>query len=113
MLQPLLLDTLLAALALALISVFVVYKVYQFRSLTSHGRQISAIVTSIKHETGKTAWGISRDAYYLSAKWTNPRTGRTYTFWTWIMNCAPSYTIGSLVPVLIDPENPNRFVVDL
>jgi hypothetical protein len=113
MINPILLDTLLVAGALALIIAFVVYQVYQFRWLASHGRQISAMVTSIRHETGKTAWGISRDNYYLTAKWTNPRTGRTYTFWTWIMNSTPSYTKGSLVPVLIDPKNPNRFALNL
>jgi len=113
MINPILLDTLLVVGTLALISAFVVYKVYQFRWLESHGRQISAMVTSIRHETGKTACGISRDNYYLTAKWTNPRTGRTYTFWTWIMNSTPSYTKGSLVPVLIDPKNPNRFALNL
>ena len=113
MIQPLQLDTLLVVGALVLISAFVVYRVYQFRWLASHGRQISAMVTSIRHETGKTAWGISSDNYYLTATWTNPRTGRTYTFWTWIMNSTPSYTKGSLVPVLIDPKNPNRFALNL
>ena len=113
MIHPLLLDTLLALGTLALISAFVVYQVYQFSWLNSHGRQISAMVTSIRHETGKTSWGISRDNYYLTATWTNPRTGRTYTFWTWIMNSNPVYTKGSLVPVLIDPKNPKRFALNL
>ena len=113
MIHPLLLDILLVVGTLALIIAFAVYKVYQFRWLASHGRQISAVVTSIERETGKTAWDISRDNYYLTAKWTNPRTGRTYTFWTWIMNSTPSYTKGSLVPVLIDPKNPNRFALNL
>src|SRR5436190_6948546 len=113
MIHPLLFDILLVVGAMVLINAFVVYQVYQFRWLTSHGRQISAMVTSIQHETGKTAWGISRDIYYLTAKWTNPRTGRTYTFWTWIMNSTPNYTKGSLVPVLIDPKNPKRFALNL
>ena len=113
MIHPLLLDTLLALGTLALTSAFVVYQVYQFSWLNSHGRQISAMVTSIRHETGKTSWGISRDNYYLTATWTNPRTGRTYTFWTWIMNSNPAYTNGSLVPVLIDPKNPKRFALNL
>jgi hypothetical protein len=113
MINPLLLDTLLALGTLALISAFVIYQIYQFRWLPSHGRQVSAVVTCIRHETGKTAWGISRDNYYLTAKWTNPRTGRTYTFWTWIMNSTPTYTEGSLVTVLIDPKNPNRFALNL
>jgi len=58
MINPILLDTLLVVGTLALISAFVVYKVYQFRWLESHGRQISAMVTSIRHETGKTAWAF-------------------------------------------------------
>ena len=89
MIHPLLLDTLLGLATLALISAFVVYQIYQFRWFTSHGKQISAMVTSIRHETCKTAWGSSRDNYYLTATWTNPRTGRTYTFWTWIMYSNP------------------------
>ena len=51
MLQPLLLDTVLVLGTLALISGFVVSQV---KWLTSHGRQISAMVTFIQHETGKT-----------------------------------------------------------
>ena len=78
MIHPFVLDTLLVMGALALISTFVVYQVSQFRWLTSHGRQINAVVTSIRHETGKANWGISRDHYYLTATWTHPRTGRTY-----------------------------------
>src|ERR1700693_6555044 len=113
MIPPLLLDTLLALSTLALISAFVVYQVYQFRRLTSHGRQISALVTSIRHETGKTAWGLSRDTYYLTARWTNPSTGRTYTFWTWIMNSNPAYTKGSPGPGLFDHKNQKRFALNL
>jgi len=113
MMQPLLLNTLIVLSVLTLIGAFMMYQIHQFRWLTSHGRQISAVVTSIRHETGKSVWGISRDDYYLTAKWTNPRTGRTYTFWTWVMNSTPPYTKGSLIPVLIDPKNPNRFALNL
>src|SRR5712692_3895137 len=113
MMQALLLDTLLALGTMALMISLVVYQIYQIRWLPYHGRQIIAKVTSIRHETGKSAWGFSRDNYYLTATWTNPRTGRTYSFWTWIMNSKPTYTKGSLVPVLIDPKNPKRFALNL
>jgi hypothetical protein len=113
MIHPLLLDAFLVLITLVLIWAFVVFQVYKFRWLTFHGRQISAMVTSIRHETGKTGWGISRDLYYLTATWTNPRTGRTYSFWTWIMHPKTMYTKGSLVPVLIDPKNPKHSVLDL
>jgi hypothetical protein len=113
MMQPLVLDMLLASGILALMILLVVYQIYKIRWLTDHGRQVIAMVTSIRHETGKSAWGISRDNYYVTATWTNPRTGRTYTFWTWVMNARPVYTKGSLVPVLIDPHNPKRYALNL
>lgn len=98
---------------MALMITFVAYQIYKIRWLRYHGRQIIAMVTSIRHETGKTAKGFTRDNYYVTATWTNPRTGRTHTFWAWSMNSRPAYTKGSLVPVLIDPKNPKRFVLDL
>jgi hypothetical protein len=104
---------LFASATIALVITFVVYQMYKTRWLRSHGKQIIAMVTSIRHETGKTAWGFSRDNYYVTATWTNPRTGRTHSFWTWVMNSRPAYTQGSLVPVLIDPNNPKHFALDL
>ena|SRR5437764_664292 len=113
MMQPLLLDTLLVTGTMALMMALVAYQIYKIRWLPNHGKQITAMVTSIRHETGKTAWGFTRDNYYVTATWTHPRTGRTYTFWTWIMNARPVYTKGSLVPVLIDPHNPKRYALNL
>jgi hypothetical protein len=107
MMQALLLDMLLALGTMALLISLVVYQIYQIRWLPSHGRQIIAMVTSIRHETGKTKLGFSRNNSYLMATWTHPRTGRTYTFWTWIMNSSPVYAKGDLVPVWIDPNDPN------
>ena len=104
---------LLASGTIALMITFVAYQMNKTRWLRSHGRQIVAMVTSIRQETGKTAWGLSRDNYYITATWTNPRTGRTHTFWTWVMNSHPAYRQGSLVPVVIDPNNPKRYALDL
>ena len=100
---------LLTAGTLALIIAFVSYQIQKIEWLKEHGRRIVATVTSIRHETGKTPAGIPRDNYYITAKWTNPRTGRTYTFWTWIMNYCPNYVQGSLVSLLIDPNDPRRY----
>ena len=104
---------LLASGTIVLMIACIAYQIYKTRWLRSHGRQIIAVVTSIRQETGKTAWGFSRDNYSVTATWTNPRTGRTHTFWTWVMNSHPVYTKGSLVPVLIDPNNPKRYALDL
>jgi hypothetical protein len=104
---------LLASGMVALITSLVVYQIYKARWLACHGRQIIAMVTSIRREGGRSVWGYSRDNYYVTAAWTNPRTGRRYTFWTWIMGSSPAYTLGSLIPVLIDPRNPGRYCLDL
>jgi hypothetical protein len=104
---------LLATGTMALMISFVLYQIYQLRWLQAHGKQIIALVTSIRHETGKTAWGIARENYHVTAKWTNPRTGRTHTFWTWIIDSRPGFAQGSLVPVLIDPNHPERYRLDL
>jgi hypothetical protein len=103
----------LALGTIALMIAFVAYQIYKIRWLRYRGSQITAKVTSIRQETGKTAWGFSRDTYSVTTTWTNPRTGRTHTFWTWVMNSRPVYTKGSLVPVLIDPNHPERYALDL
>ena len=110
--QPLLLGTLFVLGMVALMISFVLYQVFRINWLKHHGRQIVAVVTSIRPETGKTGWGFARDNYYVTAQWTNPRTGRTYTFWTWVMNARPSFAKGSLIPVLIDPRHPARYALN-
>jgi hypothetical protein len=104
---------LLAFVTVNLMVSLVVYQAYKLKRLRSHGKQVVALVISIRHETGKTASGFARDNSYVTATWTDPRTGQTYTFWTWIMNSRLLFTRGSLVPVLIDPKNPKRYTLDL
>jgi hypothetical protein len=104
---------LLFAGVLVLPVAFITYQIQKIGWLRRHGKRVVAMVTSIRHETGKTPAGFPRDNYYVTATWTNPWTGRTYTFWTWIMNQRPDYTKGSLVPVLVDPNHPERYIMDL
>ncbi len=111
--QNVLLDIFFVVGTIAVIIAFVVYQIQQIKWLKHHGKRIVAMVTSIRQEMGRSRAGYPRDNYYVTAKWTNPRTGRTHTFWTWVMNSTPDYTNGSLVPVVIDPNNPNRYTMDL
>ena len=107
------LQLLLASATTVLVITCIAYQIHKVRWLRSHGRQIVAVVTSIRQETGKTAWGFARDNYAVTATWTSPRTGRMYTFWTWVIHARPAYTPGSLVPVVIDPDNPKRYALEL
>lgn len=105
-------DILLAAGTLVLIVAFITYQVQKIERVKQHGRRIIATITSIRHETGK-SFGLTRDNYYVTAKWTNPRTGRSYTFWTWIIDSCLTYRQGDLVPILIDPNHPERYAMVL
>lgn len=110
--QNLFLDLLLVGCILILIVAFVFYQIQKLVWLKRHGKRIVATVTSIRPEKGKTQFGSPRENYYVTARWTSPRTGRTYTFWTWIMGTRPAYTQGSLVSILVDPSNPKRYLMD-
>ncbi len=111
--QPIFLNILLTMVTLVLAIAFVTYQIQRIGWLKHHGKHIVATVTSIRHEMGKTPAGYSSDNYYVTAKWTNPRTGRTYNFWTWVINRCPEYVQGSLVPVLIDPNDPQKYTVEI
>ena len=63
---------------LVLIMVFIACQKIIIEWLKRHGRPIVAMVTSIRHATGKTLAGYSRDNYDVTARWTHPRTRRTY-----------------------------------
>ncbi len=110
--QMIFLDIFLLIGVLVLVIAFITYQVRRIGWMRQHGRYVTALVTSIRHEVGKTHAGFSRDNYYLTATWTNPRTGKTYTFWTWIIGHAPDYVQGSLVPVLIDPNDPKHYLME-
>src|SRR5260370_16958747 len=93
-------DMLLVAGTLLLALMFIGYQIQQIQRLKRYGKPISAMVTSIRHETGKTQAGFQRDNYYVSATWTHPRTGRTYTFWPWPITPPPNSSPGTLSPLL-------------
>lgn len=110
--QITLLNIFLVISVLVLVIGFITYHIQRISWLHQYGRRVVAMVTSIRHETGKTDAGFSRDNYYVTATWTNSRTGKTYTFWTWMLNHAPDFGQGDLVPVLIDPNNPEHYAME-
>ena len=107
------LDMLLVLGIVVLAIAFIAYQVREIGWLRQHGKLVTAAVTAVRHETGTTSTGFVRDNYYVTATWTSPQTGKTYTFWTWIINSCPGYMKGSLVPVRIDPGNPRRYTIEV
>jgi len=106
-------DILLVVCTLALMMAFVLYQIRTLGWLKRHGRRIIGMVTSIRREAKKTLDGSLRENYYVTARWTDPRTGRTYSFWTWIIDSCPDFRQGSLVSILVDPSNPKRYLMEL
>jgi hypothetical protein len=107
-----LLDMMLVITTLALLIGFVLYQIHHIDWLKHHGRRIAALVTSIRHETGKTYAGFSHENYYVTATWADPRTGKTYTFWTWFIDTCPVIGTGNLIPILINPRHPEQYVME-
>lgn len=70
--STLLLDALLAACTVVLIILWVLYQCYTFSWLGKHGKPVTALVTQV----GSAKVGHT----FVTAKWTDLRTGRAYTF---------------------------------
>jgi len=98
----LLIDALLAACTVMLIIVWILYQCYTFTWLRQHGRPVTALVT----QAGSAKGGHT----FVTAKWTDPRSGRTYVF-EGLSGHLPLRE-GAFVTVRIDPHHPQRYLRD-
>jgi hypothetical protein len=109
----LLIHLLLLAALLALVIAVISYVGWEFNQLHHHGRRIIATITDISYGIGNSASQFSQDHPYVTAKWTDPDTGRSYTFWQLAGENKPFYKVGSLVPILIDPKHPKYYEMQI
>ena len=100
----LLIDLLLVAVLLTLFIAVFSYVGWEFNRIRYHGRRIIATITDISYGIGKSASQFSQDHPYVTARWTDPVTGRSYTFWQLAAENKPFYKIGSLCLSLIHPK---------
>lgn len=107
------LDGLLSLGTVAIFVSFIFAQAHRIKWLHEHGQRIIALVTRVHHETNQNRLGFACDNYYLTAKWTDPRSGKTTLFDTWTKDRPPVYKVGDLVPVLIDPCHPGRYEVEI
>ena len=108
-----LIDLVLVAGLLALLIVVLSYMGWEFNQLRHHGKRIIATITDISYGIGNSASQFSQDHPYVTARWTDPVTGHTYTFWQLAAENKPFYKIGSLVPILIDPKHPTYYEMQI
>ena len=109
----LLIDLLLVAGLLALFIAVFSYMEWEFNRLHHHGRRIIATITDISYGLGHSPSRFSQDHPYVTARWTDPGTGCSYTFWQLAAENKPFFKIGSLVPILIDPKHPTYYEMQI
>ncbi|MBK5971170.1 MULTISPECIES: DUF3592 domain-containing protein [Thiorhodovibrio] len=76
------------------------------------GKPVQTTVTDVHQDSRFSARG--RHAYRITTQWQNPRTGKVHVFTSEPVWFDPTdYLNRSHVTVLIDPERPNRYAMDL
>jgi hypothetical protein len=74
--------------------------------LYQHGEIVSATVTRIRRKTGEEGGRY----YVVTAQWTDPRTGSTYTFRK-RKNRRPEYSEGSHIQVVVNQNKPGDYAI--
>ena len=98
----LLIDILLAACTVMLNILWILYQCHTFTWLGQHGKSVTTLVTQVD--------SAKSEHTFVTAKWTDPRTGRAYVFEG--LNTASPLREGALVTVLIDPRHTQRYLRD-
>ena len=91
----------------------ILFMVRKARWIETRGERIVAKVTSVQHDKKRTSTGAMHHFYTVTAVWTSPQTGQTYTFWKYFYDEDSDKAIGTLVPVIIDPRNPKRYEIQV
>ena len=91
----------------------IIYMAHKARWIETRGERVVAKVTSIQHDKKKASTGAIHHFYTVTAVWTSPQTGHTYTFWKYFFDEDPDKSISTLVPVIIDPRNPKRYEIQV
>jgi len=98
------LDLTLTGALLLLIASFVRFHISHHRWLKAHGTDIGALITYVRRDN------IAHQTCQLTANWTDPRTGRRWTFRGFRLDLG--YQPGQLIGVRLDPRRPSRYLMD-
>jgi hypothetical protein len=99
-------EIILILACLTAISLLVDYRRRDSMWLRRHGQRIEAEVTGIE-----VCYTTRGRRYCVVAKWRDPQTNQEYIFRSIAVLLCPQLSIGTVIEVLIDPENPNRYYV--
>ena len=91
----------------------IIFLVRKARWIEQRGEHIVAQVTTVQHDRKRASTGAIHHFYTITATWTSPLTGQTYTFWKYFFDEDPDRAFSELVPVIIDPRNPRRYEIQV
>ena len=97
------LDLTLTTTLLLFIGGYIGFYVMTNKWLKVHGTDVSALITQVRKDN------IEHQACQLIASWTDPRTGRKWTFKGFRLDLG--YQTGQLVGIRLDPKNPSRYIM--
>ena len=92
------LDGLLIVIALLTIGHSVWSQVSNSRWLSLYGTSISALITQVTRAQ-------ARQTCFVTALWTDPRTGRRWMFRGWLLD--RNHQVGQLITIRLDPTSPS------
>ena len=105
---------------LAFLVVGTVLRWTQVSGLRKTGVRIAATVRDIDHQhhttmNPTTHVMTTRDDWYIEAEWADPASGETRVFRSDRLDewDAERYPVGSPITVLIDPQNPDSYYVEI
>ena|SRR5437588_859432 len=98
------LDLTLTGALLLLIGGFLWFQVSNHRWLKVHGTDVGALITQVRRDN------ISHQTCRVIASWTDPRTGRRWTFQGFRLDLG--YQAGQLVGIRLDPKRPSRYIME-
>ena len=95
------LDLTLCGTLLLLLIGYVGFQVFKHRWLKANGTDIGALITEVRRDN------IAHQTCLLIASWTDPRTGRKWTFKGFRLDLG--YQAGQLIGIRLDPRHPSRY----
>jgi hypothetical protein len=97
------LDLILTGALLLLFIGYVRFQVSTHRWLKAHGTDVSALITEVRRDN------IAYQTCLLIAGWTDPRTGRRWTFKGFRLDLG--YQAGQLIGIRLDPRHPSHYLM--
>jgi len=97
------LDLTLSGTLLLLVTGYVGFHVFNHRWIKAHGTDVGALITEVRRDN------IAHQTCTLIASWTDPRTGRRWTFKGFRLDLG--YQAGQLIGIRLDPRHPSRYLM--